>query len=224
MRYQKGFVSIVVAVVVVLGLVAGGYILHTKKQQIKTNTEEHTEVIATNEKTESEPKDLESSVQKDTTSSACGTDSVCLIAAASECKATSGTFSFSGVSSPISSSLVASGTTKYTIQKGGSINNCVISSIPVKFSVGLTASGKAELVKQGISESEIETELQSMNAAMQYTIGKETICSGSGAALATFIADTKKGGSANISSTGSLNGSQSTITTSNNLKVTCKTS
>ncbi len=221
MKYQKGFISIVL-LIVVLGALAGGYIWHAKKQKAAPTHEDTT--LALPVETNVEQQTQTSTTTSVTSLDTCSSDWKCFIAAATECKPVSGTLSFKNIASPFGDSLLVSGTTKYTIQKGGTASSCTIQSTPQKLNAVLSASAKAELLQQGVSDMEIQTEVQNMNAAMQYTIGKVTTCSGSGAALSAFISDTQKGNATNIKASGTLEGAQSTITTSNNLKVTCKTS
>ncbi len=221
MKYQKGFVGIVLLVVIGLAVVGGGYVAYKNKYERKTNTlvenTDKSQAIYENQ-SEVTPPTPSTSISLETT--LCNENLNCLITAAKDCKSTTGTMSFTNINTPLMEGLLSSGKTKYEIKKNNT--NCTISYTPIALSVSLSAAARSEMRTKGMSDVAIDTQLKSMNDSYKLIAGKKIACTGNTTAVTSFLTDQVKGGdSMHVEFSGGLDSSQSIITTSSGQKVTC---
>ena len=221
MKYQKGFVGIVLLVVIGLAVIGGGYVVYKNKYEGKVNVPvENTDKSQTTSENQPEvtPPTPSTSVSLD--AALCNENLDCLIAAAKDCRATTGTMSFTNIKTPLMEGLLSSGKTKYEIKKNNT--NCTMSYTPIALSVSLSAAARSEMRTKGMSDAVIDTQLKAMNDSYELVAGKKIACTGTTTAITSFLSDYFKGGdSMNVEFSGGLDSSQSIITTSSGQKVTC---
>lgn len=141
----------------------------------------------------------------------------CLISAAKQCQPVSGIISYSGVPNPLSDTFLMSGQNKYEIIKSPSVsNNCtfVYSSLTSTFNV--SDKGHKTLLAQGMTETQITSQLKTMNESLKSIIGLKNTCVSNAGTIAAYITDAKNG---NLDS--STSGSTTTYTISSGQKLIC---
>lgn len=245
MRYQKGFVPLVVIIVLVaVGLVTagGGYVIYKDKQQEKKNREyiqnlQNSQTETQNQTMATEPQTRDPEPQKTSVNTSistkvsmpitsnCDNNWQCLISAANQCQSAIGTVSYNNVPNPLIPGLLNSGRTKYEVKKSG--NSCTVVYSIISASLAISANGRSKALADGSTNSEIDAQLQAMNDSFKNVIGLPTTCTASGSAIASYLTDTKNGtaasGEFSFSADFSNSSSQSTVTTSSGQKLTCTT-
>lgn len=220
MNNQKGFVGIVVLLVIaVLGV--GGYYVYKNKEETKVPVEQNVEITDTNN---TPPIVIPSEVKTypSVTTAAkvsCDNNWDCLITAAKSCQTGSGLMVTSGIPVPMFEGVLVSGKIKMDLKSSGS--SCVLTNTTLQQSYAITARGRADLITKGMTDTEIDSQLKMMNESTSYTIGKSIVCTGSASLIATHLSDEKNGGTGTFTSTGGTSGSQIVYTTSSGQKLTC---
>lgn len=152
-------------------------------------------------------------------SKVCQGDWDCFIAAANQCETASGTFSFSNIEYPYMKGLQFSGQTKYEMIKNGT--TCKLTYAPVTGSMAFSPTGRADMIKQGVTEAQINEQLKVMNDSLKLTIGLATNCVSTSSIIGTYLKDQKNGYIGEVSASADLQSSKSVITTSSGQKLTC---
>ena len=158
------------------------------------------EVIEEDELLEQETTEQEISSQKATIPSSSVTDDVtcdnydCLIVAASRCQSISGTVSYFNIPAVLLPfpDFSVSGQTKYEIKKPSGINECMLIISPVMSSFSISEEGRKNLLAEGITNDQINTDLQAMNKSLELIAEEQTTCSSSAAIITSFLTDQKK--------------------------------
>jgi len=146
----------------------------------------------------------------------------CLISAVSQCSPISAVISYSDMPNPLFTGIVTSGKTKYEIKKSTKGDDCtIIFSSPLTIFT-FTEEGRKDAIKEGMTEDQIESQLQAMNDSMKLpeVTKLETTCSGSTSIISEYLADTEKG-KVDVSVQGSLDSTSTTYTTSSGKTLNC---
>jgi hypothetical protein len=151
----------------------------------------------------------------------CDTNFECIISAANQCQAAIGIYSVTNIQDPVTKGLLHSGTGKIEIKKSG--NQCSFQQRGLSQSVTLTQEGRSEWLAQGMTDAEIDEQLNRINQITKKTNGDTATCNGTNAAIASYITDQKNGyvsvGVYELSPDGELNASK--VTTSKGYSLTC---
>src|SRR5690606_22286689 len=155
----------------------------------------------------------------------CNNNWQCLISAAAQCQNATGVVSYSNLPSPLIPELLSSGTTKYDIEKSGS--SCTLVSSIISTSISISVEERTELLAEGMTNLEIDAQLEMMNGSLKDVINLPTTCISSSSTISSYLSDQKNGltGDGEFSFSGGLSEStsQSIITTSSGEKLTCTT-
>jgi len=145
----------------------------------------------------------------------------CLIAAAAKCEPISATISYSGIPSPLFPGILASGQTYYEIQQTANINECVLKFSSLSTSFSLSEEGREDALKQGMTEAQINMQLEAMNESAKLTAGIETICTSTPSIIVAYLTDFQKG-NIKVETQFGLSGEGTvTYTTSNGQELNC---
>jgi len=225
MNLQKGFISVLVLIVVVLALAAGGYYVTTQmKNDVKVDTETQVVTLPDTQPAATTSAQIETSgnttvspnVQKPTQPISaqikvaatvdCGFNTACLLAAAKNNCAKAKVVQevktehpFVAMAQPGLSKISAR---SYYEIKGKEGSNCIIYE---KFLGGQMTYDQAKLAQLSVSDPSIKVQadavLESYTAANTATAGKDATCKVTAADLQTRITDAAEGSfSINISS------------------------
>lgn len=242
MKYQKGFVPLLIILIAVLGLVAGGGYVVYKDKQAETKRKEVLEKIknfnnnpltATTSvsATPSENPKTTPSTKVETKTLAvgsqinCGNDWSCLVTAASKCSSVTAVISFSNMRNPILQDFVNSGKTRYEIKPQGS--TCVLTYVSLEASMNISEEGKVAAQAHGITAAQIESQLEIMNKSILGTLNLKTTCTDNASTIASYLSDVQKNsiGDVSVSFSADQSGSKSksTYKTSSGKELTCYT-
>jgi hypothetical protein len=164
-----------------------------------TATENNTEII------EEEPFLEESPFAQfvgEKTSNNSGCDNYdCLISAAQNCEPTTAIISYTNKPNPMferiymPDTILTSGQTVYEIKKSDEGNLCSIHTTYLSFTVSFTDTYRDEMLSQGLTEQEINSELEMINDSINLEGLAQTkeVCTASGSVIAEFLRDSRNG-------------------------------
>ncbi len=224
MKYQHGFIGIVVLVIVSLVALGGGYVLYRNKQASSDVVVVQTPVsVDTTESATTKGQKLVVMPGVSTSVSTildCTERIDCLVAAAKACTPTTATMSYTNIQVPIMEGLQLSGMSTFKIQKNPS--TCALLTTSLSTNVTMTSAARAQLRTQGMTDTQIDQQLQAMNEGYKLTANKSATCTGTNAALAEFIQEQLTGGgNLKIKASVGIDYATSVITTSSGATITC---
>lgn len=219
MKYQKGFVPFVIIVLVVIGIVAagGGYVVYSdikadKKHQETIDRLGKSDEISNTQAEDTQDKDIQkkeeptnilttktSATVKTNTKINCDNNWECLISAANNCQSASGIITFTDYPNPFFEGLYHSGQTKYDITLQN--QKCLLIYYPLTASVRMSAEAKNQALSQGITENELQSQLDAINESVKVSLGLKTTCESDPSTVAAFLSDQRNGGTGDASFT-----------------------
>lgn len=118
----------------------------------------------------------------------------CLISAASQCQSISATVSYSEIPNLLFPfpDFSISGQTEYEIKKSSGVNDCILNFSPVLSIISISEEGRENLLAQGITDNQINADLQTMNKNLELAAEEQTICPSNAAIITAFLTDEKK--------------------------------
>jgi len=182
---NKGISSIGIVIVVVVILLGGGLYFYLQQQipEIPSGLQEQEEELTVGEQEEEELI----GEQNDTTCD----NYDCLITAASKCQPISAIISYSEIPFPLNPDMSASGQTKYEIKKSSDANDCILIISFLSASFTISDKGREAALVQGMTDAQIDAQLQTMNDSLQSMVGRQTICPSNASIITTYLTDSK---------------------------------
>jgi hypothetical protein len=192
---SKGISSIgIIIVIVAVVLLSGGLYFYLQKQIPETPSDlqgqEQEEELIVGEQEEEEL--IGEQEESDSVSNNTNCDNYdCLIAAASQCQPISAIISYSEIPFPLNPDMFASGQTKYEIKKSSGANDCILIISFLSASFTISDKGREAALAQGMTDAQINAQLQTMNDSLQSVAGRQTICPSNASIITTYLTDSK---------------------------------
>ncbi len=223
MKYQKGFIPVVVAIIAIAAIaMGGGYALYKSHQGIKTSVAiENTQQVVQGTGTPENivpPTETKSAVAADT-KVACGNDANCLISAAAQCQTATGSIARDNIEHPLFPGLFVSVKNTFSMKKSGSI--CMLNQHSAIQSASLSAEGRAALLGKGMTAAEIDEEVKVVSDSMKKEGVIDSVCKTDNATAVSYFTDLKNKYIGDTSSHATFGSSSTTITTSTGHTLTC---
>ncbi len=158
------------------------------------------------------------------TSSVCD-NYTCLIALAKECSPGSVVVTYTNQRNPLMVGLASSGKNEYQIEKGATPSDCSLKFLPLESTLSLTDEGRAEALKEGVTEAEITTQLKLMNDSLKEAKNAWSVCKSDPSTIVSYLTDLMNGvgteGKLSVSFSTGKSVSTSEVTTSSGSKIIC---
>jgi hypothetical protein len=203
--------------VLLILIILGGGALFVKKVFFK-------EVPATETSQEVIDSKTSSTTSVTQTSSVCD-NYTCLIALAKDCKPASVVVTYTNQRNPLMVGLASSGKNEYQIEKGATPAECNLKFLPLESTLSLTDEGRAEALKEGVTEAEITTQLKLMNDSIKEAKYSWSLCKSDPSTIVSYLTDLMNGvgteGKSSVSFSTGKSVSTSEVTTSSGSKIIC---
>lgn len=158
------------------------------------------------------------------TSSVCD-NYTCLIALAKECTPGSVVVTYTNQRNPLMVGLASSGKNEYQIEKGATPAECSLRFLPLESTLSLTDEGRAEALKEGVTEAEITAQLKLMNDSIKEAKYDWSVCKSDPSTIVSYLTDLMNGvgteGKLSVSLSTGKSVSTSEVTTSSGSKIIC---
>ena len=203
--------------VLLILIILGGGALFVKKVFFKEAPATETSQEVTESKTSST-----TSVTQ--TSSVCD-NYACLVTLAKECKSGSVVVTYTNLKNPVLSGFLSSGKIEYQIEKGSTPVECNLKFASLESSLSITDEGKAEALKEGVSEAEIIAQLKLMNDSLKTAENSWSLCKSNSNTIVSYLTDLMNGvgtaGKSSVSFSAGKSVSTLEATTSSGSKIVC---